>query len=89
MSMQKKQNGPQTDTSKYYVNPKGIWNIHHHPVSLPGADEAAGSLIITLAAHTFGKVQTNHKNDDCDYNSEMSVLDFCKHLKICWKDTAI
>lgn len=60
-----------------------ILNICHYPVSLPVADEAAASLIITLAAHTFGKLQTNHKDDDYDSNPEMSSLDFNKHFKIC------
>lgn len=50
-----------------------ILNIRHHPESLRVADEAAVSLI-TLAAHTFGKLQTNHKDDDCD--PQTSSLDF-------------
>lgn len=66
-----------------------ILNIRHYPVSLPVADEAAASLIITLAAHTFGKLQTNHKDDDYDSNPQMSSVDFNKHFKICWKGAAI
>lgn len=54
-------------------------------VSFPVADEAAAGLIILLATHSFGKLQTNHKDDDGDSNPDMSSLDFNEHFKNCKK----